>query len=236
MSINTLFSAEDLGAIWLTIKLATTVTVLLLLVGTPIAWWLTHTSSRLKSIVNALVALPLVLPPTVIGFYLLVTMGPDGVIGQFTQMLGLGILPFTFWGLVIASMIYSLPFVVQPIQNAMQAIGSRPLEVAATLRASPIDQFFTVVLPLAKPGFISASVLGFAHTVGEFGVVLMIGGNIPQETKVVSVQIYDHVEALQYTQAHALSLTMVLFSFAVLLLLNSVQRRSSSGLFSAKGQ
>ncbi|WP_286233650.1 molybdate ABC transporter permease subunit [Thalassotalea sediminis] len=230
-----LFSPEDLGAIWLTIKLASTVTILLLIVGTPIAWWLTYTTSRFKAIVAAIVALPLVLPPTVIGFYLLITMGPEGTIGKITQALGLGLLPFTYWGLVIASMIYSLPFVVQPLHNAMQAIGSRPLEVAATLRASPKDQFFTVVLPLAKPGFISAAVLGFAHTVGEFGVVLMIGGNIPAETKVVSVQIYDHVEALQYSQAHTLSLAMVLFSFIVLLLLNSIQRRWVSGLFSSKG-
>jgi molybdate transport system permease protein len=165
------------------------------------------------------VALPIVLPPTVIGFYLLVAMGPNGPVGQLTQSLGLGVLPFTFAGLVVASVFYSLPFVVQPIQNAFEAIGERPLEAAATLRASPFDTFFSIVLPLAKPGYLTASVLGFAHTVGEFGVVLMIGGNIPNKTRVVSVQIYDHVEALEYAQAHWLAAGMVVFSFVVLLLL-----------------
>lgn len=221
-----MFSEADLGTIWLTLKLATTVTVLLLFIGTPIAWWLARTRSWLRGPVGAVVALPLVLPPTVLGFYLLIAMGPHGFIGQLTQSLGLGTLPFTFWGLVVASLFYSMPFVVQPIQNAMQAIGERPLEVAATLRASPWDRFFTVVLPQAKPGFITASILGFAHTVGEFGVVLMLGGNIPGETRVVSVQIYDHVEALEYGQAHFLAGAMVLFSFVVLLGLYSFQRRS----------
>jgi molybdate transport system permease protein len=169
--------------------------------------------------VGAVVALPIVLPPTVIGFYLLVAMGPNGPVGQLTQSLGLGVLPFTFAGLVVASVFYSLPFVVQPIQNAFEAIGERPLEAAATLRASPIDTFFSVVLPLARPGYLTAGVLGFAHTVGEFGVVLMIGGNIPDQTRVVSVQIYDHVEALEYAQAHWLAAGMVAFSFVVLLLL-----------------
>jgi molybdate transport system permease protein len=211
------FSDADLGAIWLTLRLATLVTLLLLLIGTPIAWWLARTRSWLKGPIGAVVALPLVLPPTVLGFYLLVAMGPHGFVGQVTQSLGLGLLPFSFWGLVVASVFYSMPFVVQPIQNAFEAIGERPLEVAATLRAGPWDRFFTVALPLAKPGFITASILGFAHTVGEFGVVLMIGGNIPDKTRVVSVQIYDHVEALEYPQAHGLAGTMLLFSFLVLL-------------------
>lgn len=211
------FSAADLGAIWLTLRLATVVTFLLLLIGTPIAWWLARTKSWLKGPIGAVVALPLVLPPTVLGFYLLLVMGPNGPVGQFTQSLGVGLLPFTFWGLVVASVFYSMPFVVQPIQNAFEAIGERPLEVAATLRASPWDRFFSVALPLAKPGFITASILGFAHTVGEFGVVLMIGGNIPDKTRVVSVQIFDHVEALEYTEAHWLSGAMVIFSFLVLL-------------------
>jgi len=212
-------SPSDLGAIWLTLKLAGVTTTLLLLIGTPIAWWLARTASFWKGAVGAVVALPIVLPPTVIGFYLLVAMGPHGPVGQFTQSLGLGVLPFTFAGLVVASVFYSLPFVVQPLQNAFEAIGKRPLEVAATLRASPLDTFFSVVLPLARPGYLTATVLGFAHTVGEFGVVLMIGGNIPDETRVVSVQIYDHVEAMQYAQAHWLSASMVVFSFLVLLVL-----------------
>lgn len=219
------FSDADIAAILLTLKLASTVTVLLLLLGTPLAWWLARSRSWLRGPVGAIVALPLVLPPTVLGFYLLLLMGPQGPVGQLTQALGLGTLPFTFWGLVVASVFYSLPFVVQPIQNAMEAIGERPLEAAATLRAGPWDRFFTVVLPLAKPGFLTATVLGFAHTVGEFGVVLMIGGNIPEETRVVSVQIYDHVEALDYGQAHWLSGAMILFSFVVLLMLYSFRRR-----------
>lgn len=209
----------DLAAIWLTLKLATATTVLLLLIGTPIAWWLARTRSRLKGPIGAVVALPLVLPPTVLGFYLLVAMGPNGFVGQLTQSLGLGTLPFTFAGLVVASVFYSMPFVVQPLQNAFEAIGERPLEVAATLRAGPWDSFFSVVLPLARPGFVTAGILGFAHTVGEFGVVLMIGGNIPEKTRVVSVQIYDHVEALEYTQAHWLAGGMLVFSFVVLLAL-----------------
>jgi molybdate transport system permease protein len=211
------FSDSDLRAIWLTLRLATVVTALLLLIGTPIAWWLARTRSWLKGPVGAVVALPLVLPPTVLGFYLLLAMGPHGWVGQLTQSLGLGLLPFTFWGLVVASVFYSMPFVVQPIQNAFEAIGERPLEVAATLRAGPWDRFFSVALPLAKPGFITATILGFAHSVGEFGVVLMIGGNIPDQTRVVSVLIYDHVEALEYTQAHGLALAMLAFSFLVLL-------------------
>ena len=212
-------SDADLAAIWLTLRLASITTVLLLLIGTPIAWWLARTPSRWKGPVGAVVALPLVLPPTVLGFYLLLAMGPNGPVGQFTQWLGMGTLPFTFWGLVVASVFYSMPFVVQPIQNAIEALGARPLEVAASLRAGPWDSFFSVVLPMAKPGFITASILGFAHTVGEFGVVLMIGGNIPGVTRVVSVQIYDHVEALEYAEAHWLAGIMVVFSFLVLLAL-----------------
>ena len=223
------FSSADLGAIWLTVRLATVVTVLLLLIGTPIAWWLTRTKSWLKGPISAVVALPLVLPPTVLGFYLLLTMGPNGPVGQLTQSMGIGLLPFTFWGLVVASVFYSMPFVVQPIQNAFDAIGERPLEVASTLRAGPWDRFFSVAIPLSKPGFITASILGFAHTVGEFGVVLMIGGNIPDKTRVVSVQIYDHVEALEYTDAHWLAGTMLIFSFLVLLALYTFNRHTKRG-------
>lgn len=208
--------AGDLAAVWLTVKLATLVTLLLLLVATPLAWWLARTRSRLKPVVGALVALPIVLPPTVLGFYMLLALGPEGPLGRISVSLGMGIKPFTFEGLVLASVVYSLPFAVQPLQNAFDAIGRRPLEVAATLRASPWDSFWTVVVPLARPGFLSAAVLGFAHTVGEFGVVLMIGGNIPNETRVVSVQIYDHVEAMAYTQAHWLAGGMLVFSFVVL--------------------
>ena len=216
-----MLSDVDLAAVWLTLKLATITTMILLIVGTPIAWWLARTGSKWKGVIGAVVALPLVLPPTVLGFYLLITLGPHGPIGQLTQFLGWGVLPFTFAGLVVASVFYSMPFVVQPLQQAFEAIGVRPLEVAATLRAGPWDAFFTVVLPLAKPGFITAAILGFAHTVGEFGVVLMIGGNIPEKTRVVSVQIYDHVEALEYAEAHLLAGGMLLFSFFVLLALYS---------------
>lgn len=211
--------ASDLGAIWLTFKLASLTTLILLLIGTPIAWWLARTRSWLRGPIGAIVALPLVLPPTVIGFYLLIALGPHGWLGQATQALGLGTVVFSFTGLVIGSVVYSMPFVVQPLQNAFSAIGERPLEVAATLRASPWDCFFSVVLPLARPGFITASILGFAHTVGEFGVVLMIGGNIPGKTQVVSVQIYNHVETMNYAQAHWLAGGMVAFSFIVLLAL-----------------
>lgn len=229
-----LFSAADMEAIWLTLRLASVVTLLLLIIGTPIAWWLARTRSWLKGPVGAVVALPLVLPPTVLGFYMLVAMGPNGFIGQLTQSLGIGLLPFSFSGLVIASVVYSLPFVVQPIQNAIQSLGERPLEVAATLRAGPWDRFFYVVLPLSKSGFLSAAILGFAHTIGEFGVVLMIGGNIPQETRVVSVQIYDYVEAMEYGQAHLLAGLMVAFSFVVLLGVYGFQRNASSTFLGAK--
>ena len=216
-----MLDGTDFAAIWLTVKLASVTTLLLLLLGTPLAWWLACTRSRLRGPIGAVVALPLVLPPTVLGFYLLVALGPNGPIGQLTQSLGLGLLPFTFAGLVVGSVLYSMPFVVQPLQNAFEAIGERPLEAAATLRAGPWDTFFSVVLPLARPGFITASVLGFAHTVGEFGVVLMIGGNIPGKTQVVSVQIYNHVEAMEYAQAHWLAGGMLAFSFIVLLTLYS---------------
>jgi molybdate transport system permease protein len=221
---------ENLAAVWLTLKLASIVTVLLLILGTPIAWWLARTRSRMKSVVGAVVALPLVLPPTVLGFYLLVAMGPNGPVGRATDALGLGTLPFTFPGLVIASVFYSMPFVVQPLQNAFEAIGERPLEVAATLRASPWDSFWSVVVPLARPGFLSGAVLGFAHTIGEFGVILMIGGNIPDKTRVVSVQIYDHVEAMEYAQAHWLAGGMLVFSFLVLLALYTFNPPSVKGI------
>lgn len=220
--------ATDFGAIWLTLKLASITTLILLVIGTPIAWWLARTRSWWRGPVGAVVALPLVLPPTVIGFYLLLALGPNGWIGQATQALGLGTVVFSFTGLVLGSVVYSMPFVVQPLQNAFTAIGERPLEVAATLRASPWDTFFSVVLPLAKPGFITASILGFAHTVGEFGVVLMIGGNIPDKTRVVSVQIYDHVEAMEYAQAHWLAGAMLVFSFLVLLALYGSRRSKSA--------
>ena len=213
--------SPDLTAIVLTAKLASLTTALLLLIGTPIAWWLARSRSRLKNVVGAIVTLPLVLPPAVLGFYLLVLLGPEGPLGKLTQALGLGLLPFTFTGLVVASVIYSMPFVVQPLQQAFVAIGEQPLEAAATLRASPWDAFFTVALPLARAGFVTAAVLGFAHTVGEFGVVLMIGGNIPGKTQVLSMAIYNHVEALEYANAHWLAAGMLCFSFLVLLVLYS---------------
>lgn len=225
-----MLSAADLMAIELTLKLALLVTVLLLLLGVPLAWWLTQTRSRFKGVVSALVALPLVLPPTVLGFYLLLAMGPEGPLGKVMQFMGLDLLPFSFSGLVVASVIYSLPFVVQPVHNAMVAMGKGPLEVAASLGAGAFDRFFTVVLPLSMPGIITAAVLGFAHTIGEFGVVLMIGGNIPGETRVISVQIYDHVEALEYGHAHMLSGLMLLFAFVVLLLLSGFQQKRSLSL------
>ncbi|BAP44851.1 molybdate ABC transporter permease subunit [Pseudomonas sp. 21LCFQ02] len=219
--------SSDLGAIWLTFKLASLTTLILMVVGTPIALWLTHTRSWLKGPIGAVVALPLVLPPTVIGFYLLLLMGPHGYVGQLTQSLGLGTLTFSFAGLLAGSVVYSLPFVVQPLQNAFSAMGKRPLEVAATLRAGPWDTFFHVILPLAKPGYLTGAILGFAHTVGEFGVVLMIGGNIPDKTRVVSVQIFDHVESMAYEQAHWLAGIMLVFSFLVLLALYSSGKNKS---------
>ncbi len=215
----------DWLTIWLTIKLATITTLVLLLLGTPLAWWLAGARSWWRELVGTLVALPLVLPPSVLGFYLLLMLGPQGPIGELTQALGLGTLPFTFPGLVVGSVIYSLPFVVQPIRNAFEAMGERPIEVAATLRASPLRRFFTVAIPLARPGFLTGAVLGFAHTVGEFGVILMIGGNIPGQTRMISVAIYDHVESLEWTQAHWLSGGMLLFSFLVVYTMYRVERR-----------
>ena len=224
------FGPDDLKAVWLTLKLASMTTVLLLALATPLAWWLARTGSRWRAAVGAVVALPLVLPPTVLGFYLLVSLGPHGLGGQFTQALGLGTLPFTFAGLLVGSLIYSLPFAVQPLQHAFEAVGRRPIEVAATLGARPLDAFFTVAVPLARPGFVTAAILSFAHTVGEFGVVLMIGGNIPGQTRVVSTQIYGHVEALEYTQAHWLAGGMVAFAFIVLLGLALLNRQPAQVL------
>jgi molybdate transport system permease protein len=216
-------------AIALTLQLATITSLLLLLLATPLAWWLSQTTSRWRTPVAAAAMLPLVLPPTVLGFYLLVLLGPQGWVGQLTQTLGLGVLSFSFTGLVIGSLVFSLPFAVQPIQHAFEAMGPRPMEVAATLRASPLDAFLTVALPLARPGLLTAFVLSFAHTVGEFGVVLMIGGNIPGQTRVVSTQIYGHVEAMEYAQAHWLAGGMVVFSFVVLLALMRLQKRTGKG-------
>jgi molybdate transport system permease protein len=215
---------EDWSAVRLTSQLAALTTLLLLIVGTPIAWWLARTRSHAKPLVASVVTMPLVLPPSVMGFYLLLLMGPQGPIGQLTQALGLGRLPFSFAGLVVASVIYSMPFVVQPLQQAFEAIPERTLEAAATLRAGPWDRFFSVVLPLARPGFLTASVLGFAHTVGEFGVVLMIGGNIPDKTRVLSVAIYGHVEALEFDAAHRLAAGMVVFAMVVLVTLYMLGR------------
>lgn len=225
--MNGPISNESWQAIALTLQLAFYSTLILLVIATPLAWWLSQTRSRLRAVVGALVMLPLVLPPTVLGFYILVMLGPQGWIGQLTQALGLGLLSFSFGGLLIGSVIFSLPFAVQPIQHAFESIGRRPLEVAATLRARPIDTFFTVALPLARPGLFTAAVLSFAHTVGEFGVVLMIGGNIPGQTQVVSTQIFGYVEAMEYTQAHWLSAGMLVFSFAALLALFVIRKRNA---------
>jgi molybdate transport system permease protein len=227
--MNFLLDADARSAITLTLQLASLTTLLLLLLATPIAWWLARTASWWRGPVGAIITLPLVLPPTVLGFYLLVALGPHGPIGQLTQALGWGTLSFTFYGLLIGSAIYSLPFAVQPIQHAFEAMGERPLEVAATLRARPLDAFFTVALPLALPGFLNAAIMSFAHTVGEFGVVLMIGGNIPGKTRVVSTQIYGLVEATEYTQAHWLAAGMLVFSFVVLLGLNLLNRKTTRG-------
>jgi molybdate transport system permease protein len=217
-------SDEEWTAVRLTAALAASATLLLLALGTPLAWWLARSRSTFKPLWSALVAMPLVLPPTVLGFYLLLLMGPQGAVGQFTQAMGIGRLPFTFGGLVVASVLYSMPFVVQPLQQAFEAIPERMLEAAATLRAGPLDRFFSVVLPLARPGLVTATVLGFAHTVGEFGVVLMIGGNIPGKTRVLSVALYDHVEATEYAAAHRLAAGMVVFALVVLTTLYVVNR------------
>jgi len=221
---------ESVETVFVTLKLAGLTTSLLLILATPIAWWLARTKSAWRVPIASMVALPLVLPPTVLGFYLLVTLGPHGPMGQLTQAMGLGSFAFTFTGLVIGSLIYSLPFAVQPLQNAFEAMGERPLEVAATLRASPWDAFLTVALPLARPGYLTAAILSFAHTVGEFGVVLMIGGNIPGKTRVVSTQIYGHVEAMEYAQAHALAAGMLLFSFTILLVMTWLNRNPMRAL------
>jgi molybdate transport system permease protein len=220
-----MISDADLTALWITLKLAMVSTLLLLLLCAPLAWWLAHTRSRIKVLVEALVAMPLVLPPTVMGFYLLVLLGPRGAVGGFLESIGIGHLAFSFSGLVIGSMLFSLPFVVQPLQNAFATAGGRVLEVAATLRASPLDRFFTVVLPLSRRGFLTASVLSFAHTLGEFGMILMIGGNIPGRTQVASIAIYDHVEAMDYAAAHSLSLILVVSSFMLLMLVFALNRR-----------
>ncbi len=217
-------SAAEWSAVGLTLRLATVTTLVLVLCGAPLAWCLARSRSPLKPLWAALIAMPLVLPPTVLGFYLLLMLGPQGPVGQFTQAMGWGRLPFTFGGLVVASVIYSMPFVVQPLQQAFEAIPEKVLEAASTLRAGPIDRFFSVAVPLARPGFITAILLGFAHTVGEFGVVLMIGGSIPGETRVLSVAIYDHVEAGEYPAAHRLAIGMLLFAFVVALALSLVNR------------
>lgn len=217
-------SAAEWNAVGLTVRLATVTTLVLVLCGAPLAWCLARSRSPLKPLWAALIAMPLVLPPTVLGFYLLLMLGPQGPVGQFTQAMGWGRLPFTFGGLVVASVIYSMPFVVQPLQQAFEAIPEKVLEAASTLRAGPIDRFFSVAVPLARPGFITAILLGFAHTVGEFGVVLMIGGSIPGETRVLSVAIYDHVEAGEYPAAHRLAIGMLLFAFVVALALSLVNR------------
>ena len=223
-------TAEVGQAVWLTVQLATVTTVVLLLLATPLAWWLSQTTSKWRATVSALTTLPLVLPPTVLGFYLLVLLGPQGWVGQLSEAIGLGLLSFTFTGLVIGSVVFSLPFAVQPIEHAFESMGKRPLEVAATLRARPIDAFFSVALPQAKPGILTAIVLTFAHTVGEFGVVLMIGGNMPGQTQVISTQIYGFVEAMEYTVAHWLAAGMVVFSFLVLLALSRLKARAGSVL------
>ncbi len=220
-----MLTEADLSAIVVTLKLATLTTLILLLLGTPLAWWMSRTRWRFKFLLEAVIALPLVLPPTVLGFYLLVALGPKGPVGALMETLGARPLAFTFTGLVIGSVIYSMPFVVQPLQDAFTAVGRRPLEVAATLRASPLDRFFTIAIPLALPGFFTASVLGFAHTIGEFGVVLMIGGNIPGETQVLSIAIYDHVEAMEYAHAHWLSGVLLLLSFFMLLAVYALNHR-----------
>lgn len=221
-----MLTPADFATLFLTFKVASLATIFMLLFGTPLAWWLARTHSKWRGIVNAIVALPLILPPTVLGFYLLVLLGKNGIVGQFTTWLQIGTLPFTFAGLVVASVLYSMPFVIQPMQTAFSAIEKEVLEAAATLGAKPLRIFFSIVLPLSRAGIINASILGFAHTVGEFGVVLMIGGNIPDKTRMVSVQIYNHVEALEYQQAHELAAVLLVFSFLVLLIIYSSLKRN----------
>ncbi|MDP5290848.1 molybdate ABC transporter permease subunit [Oceanimonas sp. CHS3-5] len=222
-----MLAPQDMAALGLTLRLAGVTVLVLLVLGTPLAWWLSQTQRRIKTAIEAVVALPLVLPPTVLGFYLLLALGPHGVIGGLSRALGGNSLAFTFTGLVIGSAFYSLPFVVQPLQGAFEAMGRRPLEVAATLGASPLNRFFTVAVPLARRGFLTAIVLGFAHTLGEFGVVLMLGGNIPGATQVISIAIYDHVEMLQYGQAHSLSALLLVLSFSILMAVYALNRRFS---------
>lgn len=221
-----MFTIEELVPVWLSLKLATITTVFLMFIATPLAWWLSKTQSKWRAPISAIVTIPLVLPPSVLGFYLLIALGPNGPLGKLTEALGVGLLTFTFSGLVIGSIVYSLPFAVQPLQGAFEAIGKRPLEVAATLRAGPWDTFFNVILPLARPGFVTAALLTFAHTIGEFGVVLMLGGNIPGKTQVVSTEIYSYVEAMEYSKAHWLAGGMVVFSFVVLLCLNLLNKKN----------
>jgi molybdate transport system permease protein len=222
-----ILAEQDLTALWVTLKLASISTLILIVIGTPVAWWLARSRWRFKAVVEAVIALPLILPPTVLGFYLLLALGPEGPIGKIVDFFGGSPLAFSFSGLVIGSVFYSLPFVVQPLQNGFSSLGQRPLEVAATLGASPLDQFFTVAIPMAKSSFITAGVLGFAHTLGEFGVVLMIGGNIPGSTQVASIAIYDHVETLEYAQAHTLAGCLLLLSFVMLLVVYGANRRYS---------
>lgn len=230
MSSDVFLTSDNLQALWLTAQVATLTTLILLVLGTPLAWWLARSRAWLARPVGALVALPLVLPPSVLGFYLLVGLGPNGPVGAWMVSMGLPTLPFTFTGLVVASVFYSLPFMVQPILNSMQALGDRPLEVAASLRASPLDTFFKVVLPLCQPGIVTGCIMSFAHTVGEFGVVLMVGGNIPGVTRVVSVQVYEHVEALEYADAHRLAAVMLVFAFVVLLVLQIYNARQAKAV------
>jgi molybdate transport system permease protein len=218
-------SSEDFQAVWLTLKLAAVVTIILLLIGAPLAWWLSQTKSRWKGVISTLVAMPMVLPPTVIGFYLLLLMGPHGVVGQLTKSLGLGLLPFSFSGLVVASVICGMPFIIQPLQNSFESVGQHLLEAAAILGASPFKCFCSIALPLTRNGFITAAILAFAHTIGEFGVVLMLGGNIEGETRVLSIQLYNHVEAMQYTQAHILAMGMMIFSFLIMLSLYVLRKQ-----------
>ena len=217
----------DISALLVTIKLASVTTAILILIGTPIAWWLSQTRFKFKAVIEAIIALPLILPPTVLGFYLLMTLGTNGRLGNLLESLGGSSIAFTFTGLVVGSVIYSLPFVVQPLQNAFSSVGKQAMEVAATLGASKLDRFFTVAVPLARSGFITATVLGFAHTVGEFGVVLMIGGNIPGETGVLSIAIYDHVESMEYAQAHLLAGGLLVLSFIMLLIVYVFNHRFS---------
>lgn len=230
MNSDVFLTSDNLQALWLTAQVATLTTLILLALGTPLAWWLARSRAWLARPVGALVALPLVLPPSVLGFYLLVGLGPNGPVGAWMVSMGLPTLPFTFTGLVVASVFYSLPFMVQPILNSMQALGDRPLEVAASLRASPLDTFFKVVLPLCQPGIVTGCIMSFAHTVGEFGVVLMVGGNIPGVTRVVSVQVYEHVEALEYADAHRLAAVMLVFAFVVLLVLQIYNARQAKAV------